>query len=124
MGAGLGLGWAGQGTAGGRGQGAGGAGAAGREEEGGRGRQGGAGGEGAGQGTGRAQAGGRGQCGAWILAWNWAGIFPTRLMKFETNENALQSEIRTISIYPALEGLGFRGPGFRVYGLGGSGCRV
>ena len=47
----------------------------------------------------------------------WLGIglgsLPTHLMKFETNENAIQSEVHTISIYPALEGLGFR-----AWGLG------
>ena len=49
----------------------------------------------------------------------WLGIglesLPTHERKFETNENAIQSEMHTISIYPALEGLGFRGLGFRVW---------
>ena len=46
---------------------------------------------------------------AWLLAWNWAGISShsfienSKLMKMQ-----FKFEIHTISIYPALEGLGFR----------------
>ena len=39
----------------------------------------------------------------------WAGLSSRTFQgKFETNENAIRSETHTISIYPALEGLGFR----------------
>ena len=40
--------------------------------------------------------------------WAWPGSPHARLRKFETNGNAIRSETHTISIYPALEGLGFR----------------
>ena len=47
-----------------------------------------------------------------------AGIFSHTFnenSKFHANAN--RSEIHTISIYPALEGLGFRGLGFIGFGL-------
>ena len=62
-----------------------------------------------GAGAGQLGAGGAVGCGAWILAWNWAGISShtftenSKVMKMQ-----FKFEIHTISIYPALEGLGFR----------------
>ena len=40
-------------------------------------------------------------------AWNWAGV-SSHTLKFETNEDEVRSGTHTSSIYPVLEGLGFR----------------
>ena len=47
------------------------------------------------------------------MAGNWAGIFHTRLVKIRHFSKC----IHTISIYPALEGLGFRIFEFKVLGF-------